>query len=637
MRYMAASNQWLSDHGLEHQDYVGVSHYELSPEIPEHGKALHRRALDGEAIVSYDDDVDQTEATRTWLKREIMPLRDAGGTVRGLAIFAKNISPDIEPQIRFIEQARVLDETIRRRTAELERSERRFRSAFENFPIGLVIYSSEGTIETFNAGAEAIFGWNAADAVGRNVSTLLADGLPGDRDAELKHLFQTADPKVAGRPIDAIGLRKNGDAFPVQMRVGAIDTGEDGSYLGALTDATEIKALQEQLLRAQKMDAMGLLTGGIAHDFNNILGIIMGNLEILRLEIDENSPAVKLIDSALAGTTRGAEITRKLMVFSQGENPVSGLHHLNDIIRGFDELLQRSLTASIDVELALTDPLWPVEIDPGGFEETILNLALNARDAMPEGGSLIIETANKWLDEACASHNSQSQAGEFVMISVSDTGCGMSEHVKAKGFEPFFTTKPRGTSTGLGLAMVYGFVKRSGGHMKIYSEIGEGTTIRLFLPRARLGEVTETPAEDTHAPLPRGHETILVVDDEPGLIAIAAAVLERLGYTVRHASDGSQALRLLRQHDDIDLLFSDVVMPGGIDGYKLTTLARDIHPGLRALLTSGFTPKHEEHSQSSRGEWTRLKANLLGKPYNQAELAVAIRAALDAGEDPALG
>ena len=286
--------------------------------------------------------------------------------------------------------------------------------------------------------------------------------------------------------------------------------------------------------------------------------------------------------------------------------------------------------ASITVETHLADELWPVEIDPGDLEDAILNLSLNARDAMPEGGTLVIETANKVLDENYVERNPSAIAGEFMTISVSDTGTGMTAEVREKLFEPFFTTKKFGKGSGLGLSMVYGFVERSGGHAKVYSAVGEGTTFRIYLPRAH-GEASEVEAApDCQVELPRGGETILIVDDEESLRDVAVLYLEDLGYKALTASNGKQALNVLKDNRDIDLLFCDIIMPGDLDGYQVALTANEIRPTLKALLTSGFTNKREAPANGEVGYLTGLTSDLLSKPYDRAKLAFAVRHVLDA-------
>jgi signal transduction histidine kinase/CheY-like chemotaxis protein len=394
-------------------------------------------------------------------------------------------------------------------------------------------------------------------------------------------------------------------------------------------DITERKILEEQVRRSQKMDAMGQLTGGIAHDFNNILGIVMGNLDLVRERAKNDPNILRFADAALSGTKRGADITRKLLVFSGQRPGITESMLANDSVLRLQEFIAKSLTASINVETHLADDLWPVDIIPGDLEDVILNLSLNARDAMPDGGTLVIETANHVFDDTSVGYDLSAKAGNFVMISVSDNGAGMTAEVKERIFEPFFSTKDTGKGTGLGLSMVYGFVQRSGGHIMVYSELGAGTTFRIFLPRGRQETTPVIETTDRSAALPRGLETILIVEDEASLLDVAATHLEALGYKTVTAINGKDALQILQTRQDIDLMFCDVIMPGDLDGYQLALAAHQIYPTLKILMTSGFTKRREEHAETKDDYLAGLTRDLLSKPYSVQNLALSIRRALD--------
>ena len=395
----------------------------------------------------------------------------------------------------------------------------------------------------------------------------------------------------------------------------------DGAVI-RLDDITEKNINEMALRRSQKLEAIGQLTGGIAHDFNNILGIIMGNLQLLEMELAGNDVAVARIHKALKGTKRGSDITRQLLRFSRNQTKSTTQVNINEVIKNMDELITKSLTVSIEVQTHLQEELWLTNIDPGDLEDAILNLSLNAKDAMPNGGTLIIETSNKVLDDSYARCNPSCESGDFVMISVSDNGMGMSDKVKDKVLEPFFTTKDQGKGTGLGLAMVFGFVQRSAGHIKAYTELGLGTTFRLYLPLVE-GEEEINPPELEDGHLPRGTESILVVDDEPELLALAQHNLSALGYKVTCAENGAMALETLKKQPEIELLFSDVVMPGGINGYQLAEHALSLNPMLKVLLTSGYTGRAVRNTEQANFE-----TKLISKPYSIAELSTRIRALL---------
>jgi CheY-like chemotaxis protein len=379
---------------------------------------------------------------------------------------------------------------------------------------------------------------------------------------------------------------------------------------------------ESRLHQVQKMDAVGQLTGGIAHDFNNLLTVIIGALDLDAERIPvELRPSLK---QALRAAERGAALTHRLLAFSRQQTLMAQKVDFNRLIQGMDELLRRALGEHVDVELKLAPDLWPALADGGQVENSLLNLAINARDAMPEGGKLAIETANVHLDEDYAGSNSEVTPGDYVMMAVTDTGTGMAPEVLVHAFEPFFTTKEVGKGTGLGLSMIYGFAKQSGGHLKIYSEIGHGTTVRLYLPRlANVGE-TAGVVPVAAAPGKGGGETILVVEDNPDVRRLVLRQLSDLGYAVIEAANGPQAMKILNDGVAIDLLFTDVVMPGGMTGRQLAEAAKASRPGLKTLFTSGYT----EDSVLRLGKLDP-GVRLLSKPYRKHELATRIREALD--------
>ncbi|MEH6476503.1 MAG: ATP-binding protein, partial [Sneathiella sp.] len=402
----------------------------------------------------------------------------------------------------------------------------------------------------------------------------------------------------------------------------------DGGFAILSADVTERKQFEDQVRKAQKMEAIGQITGGIAHDFNNILGIIRGNLELLS-EVTEPEKTEPFLKNAEKGVDRAADITRKLLGFSRKDSSQIHAANLNKSIETIQELIAKSLTAYIAVETRLDKNLWPVAIDAGDFEDAVLNLSINARDAMTDGGTLLIETQNKTLDQDHIKHLPAGHTGDYVMVTVNDTGSGMDNATKEKVFEPFFTTKEPGKGTGLGLSMVYGFVHRSGGHVSIYSEEGKGTSVQMFFPRVSHNKMAQTLIEETRIKLPTGRETVLVVDDEYELREIALQHLNALGYTTISADCGEAALKIIENRDDIELLFSDIVMPGTLDGYQLAKHGHDARPALKFLLTSGFVKTSEDDVHNNSDFMANLSRHILRKPYNKRELANAIRQSLN--------
>jgi PAS domain S-box-containing protein len=388
----------------------------------------------------------------------------------------------------------------------------------------------------------------------------------------------------------------------------------------------ELERNAEVLRQSQKMEAIGQLTGGVAHDFNNLLQVIVGNLEVIRRSAPpDGGRLLRAANAAMKGARRAAALTQRLLAFARRQPLAPKPIDANALVQGMSDLLHRSLGETVEIETVLGAGLWRVEADPGELENALLNLAVNARDAMPDGGRLTIETANAHIDEAYAAAHAEVLPGRYVVLSVSDTGTGMDEATLRQAFEPFFTTKPVGQGTGLGLSQVYGFVKQSGGHVKIYSEPGHGTTVRLYLPR-----LVAAPSDDpvvVEAPLPEGHaqETILVLEDDEDVRRHSADSLRSLGYRVHEAGDGPSALRFLEQSGvQVDLLFTDVVLPAGLTGAEVARRARLLRPGLRVLFTTGYARNAVMHQG-------RLDSGvqLLTKPFTYADLASKVRDMLD--------
>jgi len=387
--------------------------------------------------------------------------------------------------------------------------------------------------------------------------------------------------------------------------------------------------VEAALRQAQKMEAIGQLTGGVAHDFNNLLQVVLGSLERLRVRARRGGGRLdadldRLVDAAIQGGQRAANLTNHLLAFSRQQPLAPRQLDVNKLVTGMSDMLSRMLGESVKIEVVLAGGLWRVMADENQLENALLNLAVNARDAMPGGGRLTIETANAHLDEAYARAEQDVAPGQYVLVAVTDTGTGMPPEVVAKVFEPFFTTKGIGQGTGLGLSQVYGFIKQSGGHVKIYSEVGEGTTIKIYLPRlVKVAE--ETRGDETVQAPPGGHEAerILVVEDEAGVRALSVEILSDLGYTVVEAWDGASALEVLRRDPGISLLFTDVGLPNGMTGRQLADAARAFRPDLKVLFTTGYARNAIVHDG-------RLDpgVELIGKPFSAVDLGYRVRAVL---------
>ncbi|HSU06074.1 MAG TPA: CHASE sensor domain-containing protein [Acetobacteraceae bacterium] len=396
-----------------------------------------------------------------------------------------------------------------------------------------------------------------------------------------------------------------------------------------LAEIEQREQIEAALRQAQKMEAIGQLTGGVAHDFNNLLQVILGNLERLQRRFrdsDLGADASRLIASAARGAERAAILTQRLLAFSRRQPLAPKPLEINKLVAGLSDLIGRTLGESVQLQTVLAGGLWRALADANQLESALLNLAVNARDAMPSGGKLTIETANAHLDEAYArTESDEVKAGQYVLIQVTDTGTGMGPDVLAKVFEPFFTTKDIGQGTGLGLSQVYGFAKQSGGHVKIYSEVGVGTTVKLYLPRAT---VIDSPlrdhSDDGQVPGGNSREMILVVEDQDDVRAFTSETLRDLGYSVSEAADGPAALHTLEHESRIRLLFTDIGLPGGINGRQLADQARRRYPELLVLFTTGYARNAiVHHGRLDPG------VELIGKPFTQTELALRIREIFD--------
>src|SRR3954447_23903539 len=408
--------------------------------------------------------------------------------------------------------------------------------------------------------------------------------------------------------------------------------GELGGLMTLLNSTAEslehqraaIDELNQKLSQSQKMEAMGQLTGGVAHDFNNLLTVILGNAEYLAERLAANKELHRIADSIATAAERGSDLTRSLLAFARKQPLMPQEIDIGQKILGVEQLLRRTLGEHIECEFLLDRDLWPASVDPGQLTSALLNLVLNARDAMPDGGKLTVEVRNVSLGEADIDVNGETRPGDYVMVAVTDTGCGMSAEVAGRAFEPFFTTKEVGKGTGLGLSMVYGFAQQSGGSMQIRSEPGHGTAVRLFFPRVATPQASA--ARSTGPAKPTGSETILVVEDDDMVRGYVEGELKALGYRVIVTRDAPAALAIVRGPEKIDLLFTDVVMPGGMFGTELAKEAAGLRPDLKILLTSGHT-EHPVEAIDGAGRDVRI----LDKPYRRHDLAATLRSVLKAG------
>jgi len=515
------------------------------------------------------------------------------------------------------------------RAADLRRSSAFLNLIIDNIPAMVAVKDAEDLRFVFgNRAGDDITGYPASEVLGRSDFDLFPPEQAEAFVAFDREVLAGGKPQVM--PEEEIDTRYRGRRVLRTIKMPVLDASGQPQYLIAMSeDITERKqaeaALHEseaQLRQALKMEAIGNLTGGLAHDFNNLLSIIIGNLDLLRERLAGDGESDDLAGQALSAALRGADLTRRLLAFARRQPLQPRMIDVNKLVSDITMLLSRTLGGNIDIQHRLGDAVWPVVADPAQLESSIINIVTNARDAMPGGGSLMVATSNRQLDEDYAALHAELAAGEYSLIEISDTGTGMPPETMSRIFEPFFTTKSEGRGTGLGLSMVFGFMKQSGGHINVYSEVGVGTTFRLYLPRAMTA--ADAPERQPRPVAPRsGGETILAVEDNPGLRDLVVRQITQLGYRCLEASDGATALKILEtQH--VDLVFTDVSMPGGISGYDLGREAQLRWPRMRVLLTSGFPEDRLNGGAPPPGD-----IRLLSKPYRKDDLARTLREALD--------
>lgn len=542
----------------------------------------------------------------------------------GLAVASEHsgiIDPVVTglPEVDEVAEAFHAADRARRRSQD---SEAVLRDSINIMPEGLAVYDDQDRLVICNESYKHLFP-NHPDRVvpGARFEDMLRSGVahgyytgpPGraeewiaDRTREHRNPGATIEQRLA----DGRWILVNNQRLP------------NGWIAGLRVDITGRKQIEHQLVQAQKMEAIGNLTGGMAHDFNNLLGIVIGNLDLARSRVADDEGLFEIIDDAHNAAWRGADLTRRLLAFARRQPLRPERVNVNELISNTVRLLGRLLGEDIEVSLQLADNIWPVTADPAQLEAGLANLATNARDAMPKGGRLIIVTDNRRLDADYVASHLDVAEGDYVMIEVSDTGTGMSPETVERIFEPFFTTKEPGKGSGLGLSMVFGFLRQSGGHINVYSELGAGTTFRLYLPRTT-AEKAASKSISLAPPMAKGAgETILVVEDNPAVRRVVLRQLSALGYRTFESADAREALDLLGR-EQVNLLFSDIVMPGGIDGVELARIAAERWPALKIVLTSGFP-----QARLDSGD-TLKSLRLLSKPYSQGELAAMLRASLD--------
>jgi two-component system, cell cycle sensor histidine kinase and response regulator CckA len=540
------------------------------------------------------------------------------------------ISPVLDTQKRVVHaiiQHRDISERLRAEES-LRMSEERFRRLVKNSTDVIALVNENCVVSWISGPVEEIFGFKPEEMIGTcGFNYIHPDYVERTMEAFSELVKQSGQ-------VERVEYRlrhKSGNWFAAET-VGS-NLLNDPVVNGIVVNIREISErknaelernkLQEQLQQAMKMEAVGRLAGGVAHDFNNLLTVIAGNVELARMKLTPPDPLLQSLDQIYKASESAASLTRQLLAFSRRQIIEPKILDLNELVDSLLKMLTRIIGEDITLQINLSEELGFVKVDPGQFEQVLVNLAINARDAMPEGGQLFIETANIQLDEEYCAYHSQLEPGEFVMLAVSDTGHGMDERVKNHLFEPFFTTKAQGRGTGLGLATIFGTVKQAGGSIEVYSEVGQGTTFKIYLPRVE-GLAKRLVKDKPEVDLVHGSETVLLVEDEASVRDLALIILKRLGYKVLHASNGGEAFMLLEKHPErIDLLMTDVVMPG-INGRELAERLLKLHPEMKVLFTSGYTEDVIIHHGV-----IDENLNFIGKPYSMQALSRKIREILD--------
>jgi PAS domain S-box-containing protein len=516
----------------------------------------------------------------------------------------------------------------RRSTAEAGRSadearrvDERTRTIMATITDTIVTIDASSRILFVNPAVERMFGYPVSELLGRQLTVLMPERFRSRHEAGLRRYIESGERGIDWDGAELVGLGRDGVEFPIDVSFAEDASGGFETFTGTIRDVTARKRLETQLLQAQRLESVGRLAGGIAHDFNNVLTAIGGFAQLLLADVPPGGPASGKIRVITDATNRASALVRQLLAFSRQQILRPEVLELGDVVRGVTPMLERLIGEDIEVAVGLVEDGWPVDADRGQLEQVIVNLVVNARDAMPSGGRLTIETANVDLDEDYVETHPEVTPGPHAMLAVSDTGLGMDAATRTQIFEPFFTTKDPGSGTGLGLATVYGIVRQSGGHIWVYSEPDRGTTFRLYFPRAA-GAPARLVAESRRPVSSGGAETILVTEDESTLRELVRVVLGRLGYRVLLAADAASALEIARS-ERIDLLVTDVVLPGR-SGLELAEAMRADAAGLRVLYMSGYTAAALEDQGRFRGD-----VELLEKPFTPETLGVAVRRALD--------
>ncbi|WHQ72585.1 PAS domain-containing protein [Methylorubrum extorquens] len=613
--------------GNKHPAALGCPFEVIWSEIWPDINPLIQRAMAGEATFSADLPLRMMRRGQyedTWFTFSYSPVREEDGRVAGMFCCCVETTAGVRSQAELAELNIDLERQVTERSRERDR-------LWRNTQDIQVIIDGAGVFHAVNPAFTAILGWTPEDVIGRPVFDFV---LPDDEALTSRALEHA---RVESLPVVENRYRHKNGGFRWISWVAAPEAKliyASGRHITAEKEQAEALSRTEEALRqAQKMEAVGQLTGGLAHDFNNLLAGISGSLELMQTRMQQGrlTDVDRYMTAAQGAAKRAAALTHRLLAFSRRQTLDPKPTDVSRLAMGMHELIQRTVGPGILVEVVGATGAWPALVDPPQLENALLNLCINARDAMPDGGIITIETANKWMDERAARQHDMPE-GQYLSLAVTDTGTGMPPEVVARAFDPFFTTKPIGEGTGLGLSMIYGFAQQSGGQVRIYSEVGQGTTVCIYLPRF-YGVVEDDTAGEQIAELPRSEagETVLVVDDEPTVRMLITDILEDLGYAAIEAGDSATGLKVLQSDVRIDLLVTDVGLPGGMNGRQMADAARNHRPDLKVLFITGYA----ENAILGNGMLPPGMA-VLTKPFAMDNMAARIRSMIEAGRETRL-
>ena len=603
-RILRANQPAAQSIGLTVEEIEGADAFDLFPRMASKYHADDLEVIrSGQPKLGITEEIQMKDGERRWIRTDKVPYTDGDTGERFVFVAGSDITAEKLAEER------------------LKTSEERYRSLYTKTPVMLHSIDAEGCVVSVSDLWLERMGYGKDEVIGRKARDFMTP--ESARDAAEQSMPQFFRDGFC-KNVEYQFVTKSGEVLDILLSAVAEydESGVPLRSMAVLNDITERKVVERQLAQSQKMETVGQLTGGLAHDFNNLLGVVLGNLQLLQRSVSTDERATRRIEAAIKAVDRGAELNRRLLAFSRRQKLETEVVDPNPLVESLSDMLTRALGESVALECRLGSQIPSIRTDPSQLESAILNLAVNARDAMPDGGRLTIETLAVHLDEDDAAREHEVEAGDYVMLSVTDSGCGIAADKIDKVFEPFFTTKEVGKGSGLGLSMVYGFIKQTGGHVRIYSELGRGTTIRLYMPVAGCDSRDRASVTELETDIESGHETVLVVEDQADVREVAVGLLEDLGYSVREAENGRDALEVLNAYDDIDLVFTDIVMPGGMDGTQVAKAARRLRPDLPVVYATGYA----EAAVLREGD-VRATENLVTKPYRREDLATKIRQA----------